>query len=99
MLSWASCHDKNHEVVVAAALVAAAVFGSLRPRPVVSDEVSLLLSPVGCKSCIGMAGKVLKYFPATAGPAIKATNTTSMTKYNMAKRITLRFRNFDCFSE
>ena len=93
----------NHEVVAAAdeaaALVAAAVFASVRPRPVVSDVVSLLLSPVGCKSCIGIAGKVLKNFPATAGPTIKATKITSMIKYNMAKRITLRFRNFDCFSE
>lgn len=102
----ASCPDMIHEPVEAAAddeaaplLAAAVLAGSLRPRPVVSDVVSLLLSPVGCKSCIGIFGKVLKNFPANVGPAIRATKITSMTKYRMANRITLRFRNFDCLSE
>lgn len=72
----------NHELVAAAEDEAAPVgaAGSLRPRPVVSDVVSLLLSPVGCKSCIGISGKCLKNLPATVGPAIKATKSTSMTK-------------------
>lgn len=56
------------------------LLGSCRLRPVVPVVVSLLLSPVGCKSCIGISGRVLKNLPATIGPAIRATKMISMTK-------------------
>lgn len=68
-------------------------------RPVSDILVSLLFRPVGCRSCIGISGRVIFNRATTRGPARRATKMMSMRKYNVAKRMTLRFRSFDCLIE
>lgn len=87
------------DVVEAAPDAVAAALPPCRTLPVLSLVVSLLLNPVGCKSCIGMSGKSIFSLATTSGPAIKATKMISIKKYKVAKRMTLRFRNLDCLIE
>ena len=80
LLPSSKCHgDYEDDEVVAAALALAAAPRPLRAEPVTRLLVSLLLRPVGCRSCRGILN-LPKYFPATIGPMINAMKMMNMKK-------------------
>lgn len=72
-------YQEDDEDVAAAVALAAAPPRPLRAEPVTALLVSLLLSPVGCRSSRGIL-RLPKYFPATTGPMINAMNMMNMKK-------------------
>ncbi len=76
------CHghyEDDEDVAAALPLALAAAPRPFRAEPVTRLLVSLLLRPVGCKSCKGIFN-LPRYFPATIGPMIKAMNMMNMKK-------------------
>ncbi len=72
-------HYEDDDDVAAALALAAPPRPLTRAEPVAWLVVSLLLRPVGCRSCRGMSS-LPRYFPATIGPMIKAMKMINIMK-------------------